>query len=131
MLKSEFLDSDLYRHTSSARNFPLQNGLGHCFLISFLDPIFENVHLQLFFENDRLGRVDFTWGPKVPVPDWTNEGVQADVARYRSFLNQQLGIIKSFPHELSWGRVYATKDDKSATPLGVRYKGFEFRAKTL
>lgn len=91
MLKSEFLDSDLYRHTSSARYFSLQNDLGHWFLISFLDPIFENVHLQLFFENDRLGRVDFGWGPEVPVPDWTNERVQADVARYRSFLNQQPG----------------------------------------
>ena len=59
MPKPEFVDSDLYHHTHSASHYPLQNGTGHTFLISFLDAVFHNVHLRLSFENDRLGWVNF------------------------------------------------------------------------
>ena len=129
MPKTELLDSDLYRHTTSAKHFALKDGQGHSFLISFRDPAFENVHLWLNFENDRLGRMDFGWGPKVSIAEWTEERVQADVARYRDFLVKQLGPINSFPCEFSWGRVYAGKDPKAGAPaMGIRYKGFEFRA---
>ncbi|PYV68030.1 MAG: hypothetical protein DMG97_25840, partial [Acidobacteria bacterium] len=86
MPKPEFVDSDLYHHTHSASHYPLQNGTGHTFLISFLDAVFDNVHLRLSFENDRLGWVNFAWGPRVTPPEWTKARVQADVDRYRSFL---------------------------------------------
>ena len=129
MPKTELLDSDLYRHTTSAKHFALRDGQGHSFLISFRDPAFENVHLWLNFENDRLGRIDFGWGPKVSAAEWTEERVQADVARYQNFLTRELGSVNSFPCEFSWGRVYAGKDPKAGAPaVGIRYKGFEFRA---
>lgn len=132
MKRSEFLTSDLYAHTQSARYFPLQNGLGHSFAVSFRDAVFENVHLRLSFENDRLGCVDFGWGPHVPVPGWTHERVQADVARYRAFLIEELGSIDSFPFEFEWGTVYAARDEKAGTPAaGIRYRGFDFRAESL
>jgi hypothetical protein len=130
MPQSNFLESDLYQHTTSARYFSLENGLGHWFLVSFRDSLFENVHLRLSFENQLLGRVDFAWGPQVSAQEWTRERVQADVARYRTFLIHELGSIRTFPCELPWGTVYAARDENAGTPAtGVRYKGFEFRAK--
>jgi hypothetical protein len=128
MQKSEFLKSDLYAYTQSARIYELQNGSGHCFLLSYHDPVFENVHFRLSFENDSLGSVGFAWGPHVSIPEWTEARVQADVRRYRAFLISQLGPIATFPHEFSWGRVYAAKDQKSGTPAtGIRYARFQFR----
>jgi hypothetical protein len=130
MFQSEFLDSDLHEHTTSARYFPLEGGIGHRFLISFRDSVFEKVHLRLSFENERLGCVDFSWGPQVSTPEWTEERIQADVARYRTFLIQEQGPISGFPCEFLWGTVYAAKDEKAGAPAtGIRYKGFEFRAK--
>lgn len=58
------------------------------FLSHFRDFRFGGVYLRLYFEGDRLGRVDFGWGPKVPISDWTKQRVQADVDRYRRFLFQ-------------------------------------------
>ena len=62
--------------------------------------------------------------------EWTNEWIESEVERYRAFMVQQLGPIASFPHVFQWGLVYAARDDKAGAPLmGIRYNGFEFRAK--
>jgi len=127
MPKLEFLDSDLYQHTQSAGYCPLHNCTGHGFLVSFHDAVFENVYLRLSFENDRLGIVDFGWGPHITTPEWTEARIQADVARYRTFLMQELGPIESFPHDFPWGKVYAAKDAKAGTPAtGIRYTALSF-----
>ena len=131
MPKAEFLDSDLYRHTKKSRLFELDGGSGQAFLVAFHDPIFENVYLQLNFENDQLGNIDFGWSRQITAPEWTRELVDAEISRYRTFLIQQLGSITNFPKEFRWGKVYAARDDKAGAPaLGIRYRGFEFRAQT-
>jgi hypothetical protein len=127
--KSEFLDSDLYRHTTRARSFAIANGAGHTFLVEWHDPVFENIYLWLKFANDQLGWVDFGWGRKIITAEWTRELVDAEVERYRSFLMHSLQVNKSFPHELPWGRLYACLDEKAGAPaMGIVYRGFEFHS---
>ncbi len=127
MSKSEFLDSKLYSRTQKASLYPLANGLGHRFLTVWNDAAFEQVYLRLDFENDRLGWIDFGWGPKITTTEWTKERVESDVQRYRAFMIAQLGSLGEF----TWGRAYAVRDDKAGAPImGIRYRGFEFPAKT-
>ncbi len=130
LLEADLLESDLLRHTESKRSWGSPGWCWDRFLIRFCDPIFENVHLRLDFENGHLGRVSLGWGPQVAPSEWTEERIQDDVDRYRLFLIQEFGAIKVFPYKLSWGTVYAAKDDKSGTAvMGVWYSGFEFRAR--
>lgn len=126
--KAEFLSSDLWNHVKSTREYELENGVGYSCLVLLSDRVFENVHLRLAFENDRLGSVSFGWGPRITTSEWTEERIQIEVERYRAFLNEQLGPIREFPCDFPWGSVYAAKDDKAGAPKAViRYAGFEFR----
>jgi hypothetical protein len=124
MPKTSFLESDLYRRTTTARWFLLETGVGHCFSLYFHDSQFEHVYLELTFENDKLAKVTFSWGPRVTTAEWTEERVQADVARYHTFMVHELGSATEF----SWGKAWAVKDGKAGAPTtGIRYKGFALR----
>ena len=123
--KMDFLESDLYGCVSKSRLFPLANGVGQAFTVSWQDPEFKRVYLWLAFENDRLGWVNFGWGPPITTAEWTAERIESEVVRYRDFMTQQLGSIRTFP----WGTAHAGRDDKAGAPtMGVRYDGFDFRA---
>jgi len=141
MPKELFLSSDLYPHTKKARYLEMDSGQGYAFDVVFDDPQFSRIYLWLVFENDRLAKVQFGWGPPITTAQWTNEHVEAEVARYRQFLVDELGTgpgesgssasaafavagVTEFP----WGKAWAVKDPKSGAPsTGVRYDAFKLR----
>lgn len=125
MPKESFLASDLYRHTKKARYVQLDAGQGYAFELLIDDPQFFRIWLWLVFENDRLAKVTFGWGPPITTAEWTKERVAVEVARYRQFLIDELG---AGPGEYPWGKAWAVEDPKTGTPsTGVRYHGFELR----
>jgi len=121
--KTTFLESDLYGRTTNARYFPLQTGSGHSFQINFHDPDFEHVYLHLIFENHKLAKVTFGWGPRVTTGEWTEERIRADLVRYRAFMVQELGSTGEF----AWGKAWAAKDEKAGTPtVGIAIRASPF-----